>query len=1344
MKKLFSIFLAITMIVGMAHVSVSAATNEGTAADVVQFSDMPDDWSAASLKNAAANGLLVGNNGKILPDGPLTRAQMAAVIVRAFGAIAKDDIKNYTDVNPASWYADDMAKAHKMGIMNGFNGKLYPAAYITRQEVFAIMARAFKLEPSDTINKTFRDADKISNWAKGEIYAVVNAGYVQGDKGMLNPLGYITRAQFAVVFDKFVAQYFREAGEYSAVAEGNIMINKPDVTLKNVKIKGDLIIGDGVGDGNVTLDHVAVSGRVVVRGGGADSIRIIGNSVVKNIIIDRGADGKIRVYAEDGTEVGEIIVDGNDDIIVEGRIGTLTINTDDVTVVASNAAIGSTIVGGENFTLKADESSTMGKITVNAVNSTITASTGSRIEDIIVNADGASIGGTGNVANVAANANHIAVNTPGTSVKAAKGTTGVTAGARAVNPGTSATVQTGGTSGTSTGGGPSVISVDAVAVNPTAMTLAVETTGTIIATVSPANATNKTVTWASSDPDVATVANGRVTAKAAGTVTITATAGGKTADCTVVVEPPAINVTGVTLDKTALTLKTGGAAGTLTAAVAPADATNKSITWSSSDESVATVDNGTVTPHAAGTATITVETIDSNKTAACMVTVESSEDDFVFVEGTKTITGYNGSGGVVVIPSAIHGIEVEVIGSYAFEGYVNVTGITIPNSVTTIKIGAFSNCTGMTNISIPGSVKTIETGAVSNCSSLTNITIPDGVTSIANSVFYKCSSLTSVTIPDSVTSIGNSAFNRCSSLTSVTIPGNVGSIGEQAFDYCSDLISVIFQGPSSMASIGNYAFRECGSLASITIPDSVAGIGLQAFDNCSGLISVIFQGPSSVASIGDYAFRDCSSLTSIAIPNSVTSIGINAFSSCIGLTSASFQEPSKISGIGKGVFSGCSGLESITIPDSVTAIGESAFSSCIELTSVTFQEQSKVAGIGANAFRGCSSLTSIAIPSSVTGIGESAFEGCTGLTGITIPDSVTGIADYAFYGCTALQSIDVDPSNTVYSSDDGVLYSKDKTTLITYPAGKANGSFVIPDSVTGIGDNAFEECSSLTSISIPGSVTSIGECVFSWCTALQSVNADPSNTAYSSDDGGVLYNKGKTKLVAYPAGKTDDSFVIPDSVTIIGDDAFLGSTRLTSIIIPDNVAEIGWTAFSNCGSLASITIPDNVKIGIAAFLNCSSLTSITISNNVKIGMVAFSDCSGLTSITIGEGVTIGSYMLSTANNNFRDAYTAGGAGIYTGTIGGVWTKTAPVTYTVTFTAGTSNNDLADISGAAGYAATATATEGVAYTAPVLSADGYTFDGWFTDAACTAAYVPAAGAITSDITLFAKFTNIGAF
>ena len=453
-------------------------------------------------------------------------------------------------------------------------------------------------------------------------------------------------------------------------------------------------------------------------------------------------------------------------------------------------------------------------------------------------------------------------------------------------------------------------------------------------------------------------------------------------------------------------------------------------------------------------------------------------------------SGYNKYTGSVYIPSSFNyngsNYSVTSIGISAFYGCSGLTSITIPNSVTSIGERAFHGCSSLTSITIPNSVTYIGNEAFYVCSGLTSLTIPNSVTSIGSFAFYFCSSLTSLTIPNSVTSIGSYAFGCCSSLTSITVES-----GNAYYDSRNDCNAIIKKSsntlivgcqkttiPSSVTSIGDDAFDGCSNLTSITIPNSVTSIGNAAFGGCSGLTSITI--PNSVTSIGDNAFTWCSGLTSITIPNSVTSIGNGAFNGCSGLTSLTI--PNSVTSIGSYAFSNCSGLTSITIPNSVTSIGDNAFYYCSDLTSITIPNS--VTSIGSSAFYFCSSLTSLTIPNSVTSIGSSAFYFCSSLTSLTIPNSVTSIGNGAFNGCSGLTSITVESGNAYYDSrnDCNAIIEKSSNTLIV-----GCQKTTIPNSVTSIGDNAFNGCSSLTSITIPNSVRSIGNEAFGKCYGLTSV-----------------------------------------------------------------------------------------------------------------------------------------------------------------------------------------------------------------------------------------------------------------
>ena len=291
-----------------------------------------------------------------------------------------------------------------------------------------------------------------------------------------------------------------------------------------------------------------------------------------------------------------------------------------------------------------------------------------------------------------------------------------------------------------------------------------------------------------------------------------------------------------------------------------------------------------------------------------------------------------------------------------------------------------------------------------------------------------------------------------------------------------------------------------------------------------------------------------------------------------------------VTSIGECAFKNCSSLTSVTIPKSVTSIGDYAFFWCSSLTSVTIPKS--VTSIGDYAFNYCSSLTSVTIPNSVTSIGEGAFFCCSSLTRVTIPNSVTSIGDYAFSYCSSLTAIYVAEGNTTYTSEDGVLFSKDKTMLYRYPAGKMENEYAIPESVTSIGDCAFSECSSLTSVTIPNSVKSIGPGAF-YLTAIY--NAKDSWI----DD--VLYID---NWLIEAKNDIEGAYIIREGTREIAAYAFYYCSSLTSVTIPDSMTGIGDYAFCDCSSLTSVTIPEGVtSIGEGAFSDCSSLTSVYFMGN---------------------------------------------------------------------------------------------------------------------------------------------------
>ena len=443
-KKRICLLLSICMVLALFPVN-SAAAETG-------FSDMPESghWSYDALQAAVENGLLQGNDGSLLPGENLTRAQLAAILNRAFGAAETADLSGLSDVDSAEWYYADIAKAIRMGTFEGSGGQMRPNDPVTRQEAFSVLARAIKLSDADTgVLAAYEDHDAVSAWAAPSFAAMVKAGYVKGNDGSLDPLAAVTREQFAQVMHSLFTGYINEPGTYTEAVSGNLMVNTKDVILQGMTVSGDLILGEGVGNGDVTLDNVTVTGRLVVRGGGENSIRIINKSDVGSIIVGKTGDGGVRIRTEEGCRVEIVYVDdGLDDVILEGSFNQVAIETD-VPVVLNDATVTGLTVSSENadVTLQGATTVSVTQITQAASGTKLEVDAGAKIVKVDSAAESVNVTGKGQVTEAVISGSNTAVDTNGTKVTASESASGVTQNGKDVSPAATSTSSGGGGGG---------------------------------------------------------------------------------------------------------------------------------------------------------------------------------------------------------------------------------------------------------------------------------------------------------------------------------------------------------------------------------------------------------------------------------------------------------------------------------------------------------------------------------------------------------------------------------------------------------------------------------------------------------------------------------------------------------------------------------------------------------------------------------------------------------------------------------------------------------------------------------------------------------------------------------
>ena len=713
-------------------------------------------------------------------------------------------------------------------------------------------------------------------------------------------------------------------------------------------------------------------------------------------------------------------------------------------------------------------------------------------------------------------------------------------------------------------------------------------------------------------------------------------------------------------------------------------------------------------PTTAGIYPVTLTATNPGGTDTQILTFHLNSLHYTKIDDTISITGSDPqAAGILVIPSTIEGLNVTSIGEGAFRGRTGLTAISLPESLVSIGANAFESCSQITTLTLPKNITSLGDFAFSNCNELLRLEFTGNAPSLGGGgVFDSTPSLTVYYVPgtagwDAILAERPTAPSTPPTITSTNIvpalvghpfthlivandirtsfattdlpPGltldpasgiisgtptsagtytvtlsamNAAGTGTQiltvyvnSLNYSSDGTSIRITGSTPSATgylvipetidnlpvttIAPYAFYGHSSLTSVTIPDSVTSIEYYSFSSCDGLRNVTLG--NKVSTIGNDAFSHCSKLTGLTFPDRVTSIGGNAFQYCHSLTSVTMGDG--VTSIENGTFSSCSALTSITIGSSVTSIGESAFANCSALTNITIPNS--VSSIRNVAFYNCDGLTSLAIPNTVTSIGDFAFSDCDRLATVTIGSGLTSMARGAFSGSSNFSQYVVDENNSTFSSRDGVLFNKDRTILVSVPSG-LKGSYIIPDTVTSIGNRAFLNCGQLTNITIPDSVRSIETYAFLDCSQLKSITIPDSVTSIGNNAFERCY--GLTKAIIgngltainhqafiYCTGLTN--VTIGSAVISIGQEAFYGCNALRYVSIPDSVTAIEHQAFANCQGLASVSIGNGLTtIDKRAFYNCNELTNVAIGNGLAtLDRSAFEYCRKLTSFSVGSG-----------------------------------------------------------------------------------------------------------------------------
>ena len=567
---------------------------------------------------------------------------------------------------------------------------------------------------------------------------------------------------------------------------------------------------------------------------------------------------------------------------------------------------------------------------------------------------------------------------------------------------------------------------------------------------------------------------------------------------------------------------------------------------------------------------------------------------------------------------------IKEIKTASFIGCKKITGnLVIPDSVTNIGYAAFVNCSGLNGtLELSSNIEKISSYAFNNCKNLTgNLIIPENVKEIGDFAFNNCSKFSGTLVfPSSLQRIGRTAFQYCSGFTGdLVIPEGVKEIGDYAFNNCSGFSGTLVF-PSSLQRIGRTAFQYCsGFTGDLVIPEGVETIGENTFNNCSGFNGTLTL-PLSLKNIGNASFKGCQQLTgNLVIPDNVKTLGKESFWGCSRFNGI-LKLSSNLKSIGDGSFYDCSKLVgTLDLPDTIESIGQFAFNNCSSLAGDLIIPNS-LTTISRGAFQSCSGLTGILVlPDSITSVegwafyddkftgelnlpknlenlGEAAFGKNTNFSNskIVIPASLKkigidcefsgvnlGISTHDFYNFGAnvrkFEAFEVESGNENFTSIDGVLYTKDKKRLVSYPRNKKDSTYEIQEGIITLDELSFASNMTVKTVIFPDSLsfevrpqgirlqnTNVLQAAFYNYNSLENVEVKESNPNYKSNDG-VLYTKDMKNLVYISSGRTRE-VIIPDGVETINDNSIYWSQvarGVSKLYIPASVTNISDTVVNN-------------------------------------------------------------------------------------------------------------------------------------------------------------------------------------